>query len=112
MTSNSTPIEAARALERRLRTALTSLSLAAPAGVQAELDRLDATLGEFESLLLRSRDALPWPPDAEARLSISRLEVRRLREGKSQRTEAVARMRLLLPRFPNADGPEPRGESG
>ena len=91
-------VEAHR-VELLLRAALTRLATADEAAFDAGLDAVDQCLAEFERLRTRSGPGISWPPDAEARLSVSRLEIRRLRGGKVRRTEAISKVRLLLPRF-------------
>jgi len=96
---NLDPGTEAPRIEGLLRAALTRLAMADGADFDAALGEVDHCLVNFEELLTRAGNEYRWPPDAEARLSVSRLEIRRLREGKVRRTEAIAKVRLLLPRF-------------
>lgn len=91
-------------LEIRLRSAITELAASDPTSEDAKLAAVESALIALEGLHVETGESLPWPHDTGERLSVCRMEVVRLREGKVRRRDALGKIRLLIPRF-SADVP-------
>jgi hypothetical protein len=103
----------AREIQSRLRERLTRLASAGDDAFDRRVQAVESSLVEYDELLDRDDGRiLPWSPDARDRIARCRMELKHLQFGGTLRRDAIGLIRLVLPRFEEAEEGPVEAEEG